>query len=105
MNDSLVPTIAGLVAGIAFVVSFAVFIPSSALSSGNPNAVMNNTAGCTNYYQSDLKSLLTSDSSNRIELKERTWISIAKITSPSKIVTDKCTVISQEIIFKISVLL
>lgn len=100
MRDTLIPAMAGLVAGVALIASFSILAPS--LADSNSYA-LTNTNSCT-HSQSDFESLLLPKNTSQLELKERTWISVAKLADPSKTAREKCYVVSNDTISKIPAL-
>ncbi|UVS68084.1 cupredoxin domain-containing protein [Nitrososphaera viennensis] len=90
------PAAAGLAIGIGLIVLFAVFAPSMPLK--NPNAGFLAFADCSQPLA------VASGQTGQTQLKERTWISVAKLSALPKVGKVKCTAISQELLAKFPVL-
>lgn len=95
MHSGSLPAAAGLAVGIGFIVLFAVFAPSVPLR--NANAGFLAFTDCS-------QQPAAPGQAGQIELKERTWISVAKLDTPPPEVDKKCVAVSQELLSKLPAL-
>lgn len=95
MHSGSLPAAAGLAVGIGFIVLVAVFAPSVPLR--NANAGFLAFTDCS-------QQPAAPGQAGQIELKERTWISVAKLATPPPEVDKKCVAVSQELLSKLPAL-